>query len=239
MKLMTRILTLSLILSSPLQAHDGPHDDVEYIPPYVETQQKGTAAFKITEVGKNYIITFSSPQSNFLSSDMEKLSIAEAKKRSALLEDLKSSGSLFNAEDFKCRDLISSSQKKPKHRVGEPGLDKKLKGKKKAELNKYIQPFVEFSAYYKIRCKSPIVESQVKHRLFELAPNLNRIHWRFTAGKIKKDEFVKRSLQKKSTATSVVKVKKAPVGPKSQGEKSKAKSPKIGSKKEKKNETPK
>lgn len=184
---MIRQLSLSfsiLMLVNTAFAHDGPHDDVEYLPKYRDIHQQGSASLRVTKVQKNYIVTFSSPQFNFVGSDKEKLNATNKKQISSILKDLKKVSSLFNSEQFECKELIGNSNSIAKHRVGEPNLREKYKGKK-VELKNFIQPFVEISSYYKINCKKEIDHTKISYNIFKIAPNLKTIHWKFNDEKNK------------------------------------------------------
>lgn len=178
-----KLLIIALVLL-PLQvlAHDGPHDELELLPPYLEKQQAGHAALKITKVGSNFVIAFTGPQSNFLGTDKSQLDKKLGGKRDHVITQMKQLSFFLNDEDFQCSPLIAKATYEEKHRVTEKDIYKKYKGKK-VNPKSFIQGFVAFGAYFKVSCKKDILLKSLKIRLFKNAPNLKSLHLNYMAGR--------------------------------------------------------
>lgn len=172
----------TLLVSSRLLAHEGSHDTIR-LPPYELNQQKSYASLRITEVNGAYIVAFASSQYNFLKNEEHELKDDKLQKqRAGILEKLKDPNSLFNAKDFQCNSAMTPHiSNEQKLRQKDPAMS--FKYVKETEVKKYTESIAMIAAQYKLVCKKALDRQAITIQAFDIAPQLDNLLVRLSAGK--------------------------------------------------------
>lgn len=188
MKILPCLLLSLTWLTPSLRAHSGKHDKVT-LPGFETNKLKGYASLRISQVDKHYVVAFSSPQFNFLSTDKFELTAQDNKKLLGVQESLKNPAHIFSTKIFQCSLRNPSDVKRAKKtRTLEPKM-----GRQKVALDlesHFSQVFANIASQYVLVCKDAIEFEKLKFRVFELAPKLQTLLVKMETKKGGKRSFI-------------------------------------------------
>ena len=164
----TMILAVS-VLACDAFAHDGPHDDFP-VPGYAWHQQNSKAVVTVNHSKNTLMISLQAPAQIFTDIDVlseKKLKAMRVKLGSELVDYSKV---LTIAADKDCKPGFKSVDLQHKHRLLVDRPKDKVKGKDK---DKFIKPFTEVLASFKVICPKGTKITGFQLKLFDTAEYLS------------------------------------------------------------------
>lgn len=162
---------LLFLLTTTGAAHDGPHDDYP-VPAYAWQQQDGNAVVTINQSKQSLMISLQAPYQIFGQAVVvaEKELKKTKKELAKTLDQFSKVVSIESSAD--CKAGFKNVGLQHKHRLLVDRPTEKVKGKDK---DKFIKPFTEVLANFKVVCPKKVTISGFAIELFNQASQLKEL----------------------------------------------------------------